>query len=155
MKKLLAALAALCVVSAALAVTGNPPTPSNGPGLVDGAWLNGIAGGQNESYQYGISAAGSSSHANSTQLPAGIALIEIDTVTANSGVSLPPAIAGTEISIFNSTSTTLTVYPSIANNQVTGAQDTINGGSSFSATGASGGAVSFFMCAKNGVWGAK
>lgn len=155
MTRLLGVLFACLFATAAVAGVGNPPTPNNGPGLVDGTWLNGLAGGQNQSYQAGIAAAGTSSHATSTQLPAGIALIEVDTVAANSGVSLPPAVAGTSIAVFNSTATTLTVYPSISNNPATGSQDTINGGASFSATGASGGTVSVFICAKTGVWGAK
>jgi hypothetical protein len=141
-------------VGTAVALTGTPPTPSNGFGMVDGAWLNGLAGGQNETYQSAISAAGTT-QATATVVPAGIALVEVDTVPASSGIALPSAIAGTEIQIFNSTATTMKIYPSVANNPVTGVQDTINGGTSLTVTGASGGTVSALMCAKNGVWGAK
>ena len=155
MKKLIGILAALLVsTSLSFAATGTPPIPSNGFGQVDGTWLNGLAGGQNESYISGIKAAGTT-QATATQLPASTAIIEIDTVPASSGVNLPPALAGTEFTVFNSTSTTLLFYPAVANNPVTSAQDTINGGTSLSVTGASGGTVSVFVCAKNGVWAAK
>lgn len=139
-------------VSFAFAVTGQPPV--NGFQTPDGTWLLGLAGATNETYQSGITAAGTT-QATASSIPANIAVVEIDTVPASSGVRLPSAIAGTEIQIFNSTSTTLIYYPNLANNPITGAQDTINGGTSLSVTGASGGVVSAFMCAKNGVWGAK
>lgn len=142
------------LVSSAVAVVGTPPLTGSGFGLQDSLWLNGLAGGQNETYQAGITAAGTT-QATATQLPAGIAVIEIDTVPASSGVTMPPAFAGTEIQVFNSTATTIKFYPSVANNPITAAQDTINGGTSLSVTGASGGTVSAFMCAKNGVWAAK
>lgn len=155
MKNLLGAFAALLLsTSLAFSATGTPPTPSNGPGLIDGTWLNGLAGGQNESYQSGIVAAGTT-QATATQLPASVAIIEVDTVPANSGVNLPPALQGTEFTVFNSTSTTLKFYPSVANNPVTNVQDTINGATSLTVTGASGGTVSVFVCAKNGIWAAK
>lgn len=158
MKKLIGLFVGLFVATtvAAFAASGTPPTPATGFGTVDGTWLNGLAGGQNESYVSGIKAAGTT-QATCTSLPAGIALIEIDTVGASSGVCLPTCLQGTELSTFNSINQTLTFYPAIANNQALSpaAQDTINGGTSFSSTGASGGVVNFFMCAKNGVWGAK
>lgn len=161
MKKLIGLFVGLFVATtvAAFAASGTPPTPATGFGTVDGTWLNGLAGGQNESYVSGIKAAGTT-QATCTTLAAGIAVIEIDTVPASSGVCLPPALQGTEFSVFNSTGTTIVYYPSIANNQAVSpaAQDTINGGTSFSVTGVSGpptGTVTFFMCAKNGVWAAK
>ena len=131
---------------------GTPP--GTGPQLVDGLWLQGLAGGQNNTYQAGIVAAGTT-QATAAPLPSGIELVEIDTVPASSGVRLPSAIAGTELSVFNSTGTTLLFYPSILNNPVTGVQDTINGATSFSVTGVGGGTTSWFACAKNGVWSAK
>lgn len=150
MKKLLAAVAALCLATSAMAGTGTPPTPSNGMGLVDGSWLNGLAGGQNESYQYGIAAAGTT-QATATQLPAGIALIQVDSGTG--GFALPACLAGTELSVFNNSGATLTAYPSVKNNPVTGAQDTINSSTSMGSLTTA--ASYFFMCAKNGTWGAK
>lgn len=143
-----AAFALVLLGAMAQAVVGT--VPSGGPGLTDSVWLNGLAGGQNFTYQYGISAAGTT-QATSTQLPAGIALMEIDTVGASSGVALPPCIAGTQITIYNATATTLTIYPSIANNPLTSAQDTINSGASITLLTHTGTSPA---CAKNGVWGA-
>src|SRR5215470_12106343 len=82
-------------ISAAIAATGQPPTPSTGPGLVDGTWLNGLAGGQNMSFQSGITASGTN-QATSFQLPAGIYMFETDTVASGTGVALPECVAGTE-----------------------------------------------------------
>lgn len=127
--------------------------PQNGFGMQDGTWLNGLAAGENCTYQSGVAAAGST-QAGSTQLQPGYALVEVDTVASSTGVALPPAIQGTEISIYNNGANTLTVYPSIANNGATGAQDTINNGSSLSG-GIATHASALFFCAKNGAWAAK
>lgn len=125
--------------------------PGTGPQEVDGVWLNGLAAGLNGTYQSGVSAAGTT-QSGATQLVSGNSLIELDTVGGSSGVALPAALAGTEVSIYNNTSTTVTVYPQIANNAVTGTQDTINNTTS---TTISGHAGAFFFCAKNGIWAAK
>lgn len=123
--------------------------PHSGFQLIDGDWLNGLAGGHNNVFQNGIAAAGTSSQSGATQLADRIAFFEIDTVGANSGVALPAALAGTNISVYNSTATPLTVYPSITNNPTTGAQDTISNASSFSLAAHTG---QGFTCAKNGIW---
>ena len=133
---------------AALAATGTPP--GTGPSLIDGGWLNGLAGGQNESYQSGIAAAGSG-QSSATQLPSGIALLEVD--SGSGGVALPTCFAGSELSVYNNTGGGITVYPTVPNNPATSAQDTINNSSSFSAS--SGHTPYYFACAKNGVWSAK
>lgn len=138
---------AAAVVS--LAATGTPP--GTGPALVDGQWLNGLAGGVNNTYQSGITAAGTT-QATAFQLPAGIALMEIDTVPASSGVALPSCLAGTEAAIYNSTATTVTVYPSIRNNPNTSSQDTINTASTLPITTH---VITWFACAKDGNWAAK
>lgn len=130
--------------------TGTPP--GTGPQLVDGTWLNGIAGGTNSSYQSGLTATGSSSQATALQLTSGYTIVEVDTVGANTGVALPAAFAGTEISVYNNGASTLTIYPQIANNPITAAQDTINNSTSTTATTHTG---LYFFCAKNGVWCAK
>jgi hypothetical protein len=54
--------------------------------------------------------------------------------------------------LYNNGASTLTVYPSIVNNSITSAQDTINNTTSVTvATHVS----ELFGCAKNGVWSAK
>lgn len=127
--------------------------PGNGFQLVDGDWLNGLAAGHNATYASGIAAAGTT-QATATQIPDRVALIQVDTVGASSGVNLPAALQGTQLRVYNSTATTLAVYPQVANNPITGAQDTINSGSSLSGGIATHVAVDF-ACAKNGVWSAR
>lgn len=128
---------------------GTPP--GNGPQLIDGTFINAMCSTLNETTASGIVAAGTT-QATATLIPAAIALVEVDTVPGSSGISLPFAFLGTEIQVINSTSTTMVVYPNVANNPITAAQDTINGASSVSVTGVSGGTVSALVCAKNGKW---
>ena len=128
---------------------GTPP--GTGPQLIDGLWANGVANGQNASYQSGITATGST-QTGAFQLLAGVTLVEVDTTASGTGVALPAAVQGTEISIYNNGANTLTVYPSIANNGLTGAQDTIN--NTTSATAATHTSL-YLFCAKNGVWASK
>lgn len=138
-------------VSGAFAVVGTPPV--NGFGAVDGVWLNGLAGGLNNTYQSGITAAGTT-QATATQLPSAIGMVEVDTTAASTGVNIPPCLPGTELSVYNNGASTLAVYPTVANNPITAAQDTIN-----NATALSGGiasrALQYFSCAKAGVWASK
>jgi hypothetical protein len=154
MKRLFATLAAvIAAASIAYATVGTPPIPSNGFGAVDGTWLNGLAGGVNSLYQYGISAAGTT-QATATQLPSGIELQEVDTAAASSGVALPFCYQGTKLALYNNGAQTLTVYPNVTNNpSVTpAAQDTIDNTTSVSVTSHT---AELFFCAKNGVWAAK
>ena len=145
---MLAGAAVCAAVTAALAI-GTPP--GTGPSLIDGAWLNGVVGGQNWLYQYGVTAAGTT-QATATALPLGIALVEVDTTASSTGVNLPPCLPGTALSLYNNGANTLAVYPAVANNPISAAQDTINNTTSFSiATHVSG----LFFCAKAGVWAAK
>jgi hypothetical protein len=156
MLKNIASMIVGALISAAIgfasAVTGTPPTPATGFGLVDGTWLNGLAGGTNYTFQNGITAAGTT-QATATQLSPGIYLYEVDAAAASTGVALPPCIAGTQSVLYNNGAQTLTIYPSIVNNPATSAQDTINNGTSLSGGLASHASIAF-SCAKNGVWGA-
>jgi hypothetical protein len=138
-------------IGAAVAAVGFPPV--NGFQTPDGTWLLGLAAGQNYSYQYGFAAAGTT-QATATQLPAGVRLMQVDTTAASTGVALPSCLQGTAVSLYNNGASTLTVYPSIANNPVTAAQDTINSGTSFSGGVATHVSLLLF-CTKNGVWAAK
>lgn len=141
----------VAAVGTAFAVVGTPPIP--GPALQDGVWLNGLAAGQNYSFQSGITAAGTN-QATSTQLANGIRMFEIATTAASTGVALPPCIAGAAVSVYNNGASTLAVFPAIANNPITLAQDTINSGTAFSGGVATHVALLAF-CPKNGVWAAK
>ena len=139
---------AFIVTGVAFATVGTPPI--GGPGLVDGVWLNGLAGGQNMTYQYGLTAVGTN-QATALQLPAGIYMLEVDTAGSGgaTGVALPPCIQGTQVVVEDNTAYTIDVYPSIANNPVTAAQDTINNTTSTTITTY---AQKRFSCGKNGVW---
>lgn len=127
---------------------GTVPTP--GFQEIDGDFVNGITQGHNSVFQNGLTAGGNS-QATALQLADRISMFEIDTVAASAGVALPPALAGMEISVYNNGASTLTIYPSIVNNGATGAQDTINNGTSFSG-GVATHTGAYFFCAKNGVW---
>lgn len=126
---------------------GIAPTKGSGPGLQDGNWLNGLASGQNLSYQNGITAHSGGTKAAAFQLPAGVALFQIDTVAAGGdSVLLPAAVAGTEINVFNNGANTLDIYGR--------GTDTINKVATATAYLLDAGTSANFFCAKNGAWGA-
>ena len=131
--------------------TGTPP--GTGPQLVDGVWLSGLAGGLNNLYVSGLTAAGTT-QATATQIPSGYYLVEFDTVSASTGGYLPFAIPGTDMLIYNNGLQTLTVYPNPTNNSAVSpaAQDTINNTTSVTITSRNSAA---FSCAKAGVWFSK
>lgn len=142
-------------VSAAIATIGQ--VPPNGFAAIDGTWLNGLAGGQNFTYQYGITAHAGGGQTSCLSLTPGIYLYEVDTVaSANDSVCLPFAQQGANLSIRNgATSNALAIYGQANNNLLTAAADTINGtaGSTEYPSGglAAGSSVECFA-AKNGVW---
>lgn len=148
---MLAGALVAAAVGSAFAVVGTPPIP--GPGLVDGQWLTGLAGGLNNLYQAGITATGTT-QATGAQLPSGILLVQVDTAAASTGVNLPPCIPGTELNLYNNGASTLAVYPAVANNPITAAQDTINNAAALSG-GVATHVAQLFFCAKAGVWASK
>lgn len=133
----------------AAASVGNPP--GNGYALPDGVWLNGVAAGMNSTYQYGLTAAGTT-QATATQIPSGYKLMEFDTVGSSTGAALPFCYQGTEFGIYNNGASTLTVYPNATNNPTTSAQDTIDNATSVTLLTHT---AEVIFCAKNGVWAAK
>ena len=128
---------------------GTPP--GTGLGLVDGAWLNALAGGLNNTYISGLTAAGTT-QANAAQIPSGYYSVEADTVAASTGLNLPPAFAGTDLLFYNNGANTVTIYPAVANNPITGVQDTINNTTSITVATH---VAQAFTCAKNGIWFSK
>lgn len=128
---------------------GTPPQDGSDHQLIEGKWARGVAAGQNWSSIYSWSASGSN-QATASQIQPGYRFVEVDTVSPGSGVALPAALEGTDVTIINGNGTNLlAVYPSIINNPRTGAQDTIAGMASASiATNR----YVTFICAKNGVW---
>jgi hypothetical protein len=156
MKTRLAAFVAgffLFVAGGAVALVGTPPNPFGGFAPIDQAWVLGVANGQNSSFQSGLTATGNS-QATALQIAASIGLIEVDTVASGTGIALPACVAGTELSVYNNGANTLTVYPSILNNGLTGAQDTISRATTLTG-GMATNTTNYFFCAKNGNWAAK
>ena len=154
-KTIFSMLAGALIVSAVTVAYGYgiAPLPYGDEALINQQWLYGLSGGVNYTYQYGITAAGTT-QATAKALPNLVRLFSIDTVGASSGVNLPTCIQGTALSVYNNTATTLAIYPAVVNNPVTAAQDTINNGTSLSG-GLAGHTAEFFFCPKNGVWAAK
>lgn len=141
-------IALFCVAScAAYAAIGE--IPGTGFQMVDGNWLNGLAGGHNLIAANGLTAVGTN-QATSLQLPDRVAVIQVDTSSASTGVALPPALTGVNIFLINNTSNNIVVYPSISNNGVTKAQDTFNSNASSFTLNANTGTG--FTCGKNGRW---
>lgn len=146
MRRFLVAL--LCLIPVvAFAAIGQ--IPGNGFQMVDGAWLNGLAGGHNLLSQNGLTAVGNS-QATSLQMADRLAILQIDTSSASTGAALPSALAGVIIYVNNNTGNNITIYPSIANNPATAAQDTFNNNASSFTLNANTGVS--FVCGKNGRW---
>ena len=136
---------------------GTPP--GTGPQLVDGAWLLGISGGENQTFGI-VAAPNAASQSTGTPIPSGVSLIEIDSGVNTGSVVLPAAVAGTEISIINNlgSGNAVNVYANPATNQLTGTLDKIGNASNATATpisGATAGTIMWFACAKNGAWYSK
>jgi hypothetical protein len=114
-------------VGALMAVVGQAPLPS-GFQMVDSAWLYGLAGGQNYSYQSGITAHAGGTQAACQNLTPGFAMYQVDTAASlNDSICLPFAIAGTDLNLRNNGASAIAVYGQVNNNLATGAVDTING----------------------------
>ncbi len=67
-------------------------------------------------------------------------------------MNLPPCYQGGLLSLYNNGLQTLTVYPAVANNPATSAQDTINNSTTTTQTTRT---IKTYSCAKNGVWAAQ
>lgn len=128
-----------------MAEVGTSPPVNSRQALQDGVWLRGVAGGQNRSYINGLTATAGGTKAAGLQIPAGVALVQFDTVASGSDSALlPNALAGMTFRLANSGASTMSVYGR--------GTDTINDAATATnydiATNVS---VDFF-CAKNGQW---
>lgn len=72
-------------------IVGTPP--GTGPGLVDGVWLNGLAGGVNQTYISDVNLTQGASQTAGYFLPSLLQLVEVDTAVANGSLTLPAALA--------------------------------------------------------------
>jgi hypothetical protein len=120
--------------------------------LVDGIWLAGLAGGQNQTYIAGVTANNAASQTTATAIASGLSLVEVDTAVATGSVNLPAAVAGTEVTIINNTAVSINVYASPIINQTTGALDTINALPNANPLQPAANSVTWLACAKNGHW---
>lgn len=144
------ALAILALVGCASGVHAGGPLQNGSYATIDQGWLYGLASGNNLTTMAGVAAAGSN-QATATQLTPNVALYMIESGTG--GFNLPACIAGTSLWVYNKSGATLTAYPAVANNPVTGAQDTINGATSVGSFSTA--TATFYGCPKNGAWFAK
>ena len=139
-------------VGAVFAATGTPP--GTGPQLIDGAWLNGLAGGQNYTFQAGITAHSGGTQAACLNLTPGTWMYEVDTVgAAGDSICLPFAVAGNTLVISNAATTnSMNIFAQPGTNALTGTTDTINNvanATAYALTAANN--VDCFV-AKNGLW---
>lgn len=127
--------------------------PERGQRLIDGEFINGLAGGQNFEYAAGIIAHAGGGQANATPLPIK-SIIEVDTVaTADDSVSLPVSDAGMRLTVINATANSMNLYASPLNNGKNGgAKDTINGVANATAYAIAAGLTVTFVCASPGKW---
>lgn len=138
-------------VSFALAVTGQPPV--QGFQTPDGTWLLGLAGGQNQSYQFGIVAKASGTQTTCTNLAPGIYLNQVDTVASgNDSVCLPFAIAGTNLQVRNNGAQTMAIFAQSGTNIATATTDQINNASNSSSYTVVAQNSADCFSAKNGSW---
>lgn len=134
-----------------IAAVGTPPII--GPALQDGTWLNGLASGQNFSYQYGITAHAGGTQAAATALTPGSYLYQVGTVASNNdSVYVPQCVQGTAFLLANAGASTLYVYGNPTTNALTGAADTINATAGSTAYQMTTNTNAVFFCAKNGAW---
>jgi hypothetical protein len=126
---------------------GIRPNDGGGPALVDQSWLLGLAGGANRNNVNGITAHSGGTKAAAFQLPANVALIEVETVAAdNDSVLLPQAKAGTVVAVFNAGDHTLGIYGK--------GTDTINSVATATQYSLATTVAALFFCAKDGAWAA-
>lgn len=131
--------------------------PQEGFELIEGRYLLGIAGGQNRTYEYGLTAHSGGGQSSGTLIPSGYELVEFDTVAAGGNSAVLPFASqpGTIIVVLNSTGTSMNVFSNPGTNPVTATADTLNGSTSSAIAVAGTGGITAavrFYCAKAGVW---
>jgi hypothetical protein len=131
---------------------GTPPLSGMEQGLVDATWLFGLAGGTNQAFVAGLAAPNAASQATATPIPANTSLVQIDSSVATGSVTLPLALAGTDLAINNNTGNAVNMYASLVINQLTGALDTINAGANSAPVTLTANTITLVMCTKNGKW---
>lgn len=142
--------AAMFAVSA-IAVVGTPP--EFGFQLVDGQWLRGMAGGQNFSFQSGITARAGGTQATCTNITIGVYLVSVDTVASTGDpVCLPFALAGTNLNVRNAGAQQMNLFAQPGTNAATATTDNINGTSNSTNYTLPANNIVECFAAKNGSW---
>ena len=141
-------------ISSAFALVGNPPQPNGQEALINQTWVLGLAGGQNFSYQSGITAHAGGTQASCLVLTAGNLLQQVSTVaTSADSVCLPYALQGEMMIVANAAaSNTLDIYAQSGTNGATNSTDTINAASNTSAYTLSANNNAICFAPKNGIW---
>lgn len=139
-------------IGAVMAATGQTPVP--GFQTPDGTWLLGLSGGQNFTYQSGITAHSGGGQTSCLVLTPGIYLYEVDTVAAgNDSICLPFAQAGVNFSIRNAAaSNSMNIFAQSGTNLATATTDQINGSSNSSSYAVAAGSSAECFAAKSGQW---
>lgn len=128
-----------------MAEVGTSPPVNSRQALQDGVWLRGLANGQNRSYINGLTAHAGGTKAAAFQIPAGVALVQFDTVaTSGDSALLPQALAGMEVTVANSGADTLSIYGR--------GTDTINDVATATNYDVATNVSVRFFCAKDGQW---
>ena|ERR1700755_1890744 len=127
--------------------------PTRGLELIDGQYVNGIANGNNATFQT-LTAKAGGTQAAATPISATAAMVNVS-VTATNGdsVVLNFAVAGRQILLVNSGAATLSVYGQVSGNKANGnVVDKINGTVGSTAYPVTTGQSVKFFCPTNGLW---
>lgn len=148
-----AIMTASAAASVAYALVGNPPLPNGQEAAINQTWVLGVAGGQNFSYQSGLTAHAGGTQAACLSLTAGNFLQQVATVaTSGDSVCLPYALQGEAMIVANAGASTMDIYAQSGTNGVTGSTDTINASSNSSAYAVSSNNNAICFAPKNGIW---
>lgn len=130
-----------------MAITGIQPPQGSGPQLIDGTWLNGLAGGLNNSFINGVVAHAGDTKAAAFQIPAACKIVWVETVTTTGdSVLLPAAQTRNMLMVYNGGAQSLNLYGR--------GTDTINGVATATAYTLTAGQSAIFFCGKTGQWAA-
>ena len=120
--------------------------------LQDSDYVNGIAEGQNGTFQT-LTALAGGTQSNLAPVIKPDTLIAAITIvaTGNDSVTLPFATAGKVLYVQNNTANSARLYVPLAVNKITGIADVINNAAAFFDVTSE----STFVCGVNGFWGAR
>ena len=128
-------------------IIGIQPPQGSGPALQDGQWLNGLAGGGNNSYTNALVAHSGGTKAAALQIAASIKIVFFGTVAADhDSALLPAAKTRSMVLVYNGGASILDLYGK--------GTDTINGVATATAYSLNANTSALFFCGKDGQWAA-